>query len=213
MNNKKCNQILAVSLLVSIFFISAITCTGYFVLKERNLKTIDVSVDINAQNKKNIYATKHINKENTKIYYPVTADEKFNKMAEKIVNENIEKFEKAKTEDTSQNIQIVYNVTKQSENIYSFVFSTEIKTMLRPDTYIQSITYDFSKKEEITIDNLFKDLNKELRYISKYTYEELAKNPEILRLRKLKQSKRRNSASSRKLQHICSRRKSTNYIL
>lgn len=186
---------------VSAIFIFAIVYSFNLVKSEKysislnkiNDNIQEVSTDLNSNRDKNIYVTKERKEENIDIYYPVTGSKKFNQIVEKLLIEYINKVKESKENSAAKPwaLQITYNVDKYSEQIYSFVFNITIEEGGRyPSTYIETITYDFSKDKNLNLRDILKNYDSQIIEISNICYNELIQNKDIINLGNMEQVKK-----------------------
>ncbi len=165
-----------------ILFISAITFL--FIKKSNNISFSSVSIlavnQMETEKKIIDIAPDYSYKVN--IHYPYTSYNNLNQEIEKLIKKYLTDFmnaDKPFLENQVYSLDITYDTYKY-KSIISYVFTIFIDTGgAHPNTIIETITYNTSNNQLITIDYLLKENNNILDILSKKSRAILAKNSDL----------------------------------
>lgn len=138
--------------------------------KEKEIVT--VNKEINTFVKKQNYTTKNLYKDENNIKLdinlPYTNSKNFNDKIENIKNKYLNFLEVGINTDTQYSLIISYDVFEYTEDILSFKINTSVFLGgAHPNSYIDTIVYDFKKDKEIFLEEILESTLEEISNLCK----------------------------------------------
>ena len=167
--NKKIYIYIAYIFAISFLLFSIVYMIGD-INKEKEIVT--VNKEINTLVKKQNYTTKNLYKDENNIKIdinlPYTNSKNFNEKIEIIKNNYLKLLEVGVNTDTKYSLIISYDVFEYTEDILSFKINTSIFLGgAHPNSYIDTIVYDFNKDKEIFLEEILDNTLEEISNLCK----------------------------------------------